>query len=64
MSKVHADKINTAINRCLDEICSLSDRSTAIAEFINKLRNDPRWSEWEIREVEEAALHTAELIGS
>jgi len=62
MSKAHADKINSAINRCLDEICNLPDRSAAIEDFVSRLRHDPRWLEWEVREVEEAVHHTAELI--
>jgi hypothetical protein len=64
MSQAHAEKINAAINRCLDEVCSFEDRTVAIGEFVRRLRNDPRWLDWEIDEVEEAVHHTAELIAS
>ena len=62
MSQAHAEKINAAINRCLDEICSFPEPSLVIADYVSRLRNDPHWQDWEVKEVEEAVHHTAELI--
>lgn len=62
MHEALADKINSAINRCLDEVCGSRVQPARITQFLAGLRSDPNWSDWEIQEVEEAVWHTAELI--
>lgn len=62
MAEALVQKINSAINHCLDEVCGTSDQAARISEFLSALRADPNWSEWEILEVEEAVRHTVELV--
>jgi hypothetical protein len=63
MSQIHAEKINSAINTCLDAVCDNDERTAVVENFLNELRHDPRWLDWEVQEVAEAVHHTADLIG-
>jgi hypothetical protein len=62
MNESLVEKINSAINQCLDEFYASRKQPASLARFIAGLRTDPNWEEWEVREVEEAVRHTAELI--
>ena len=63
MSQARAEKINSAINYCLDNFYEPYPNAAAISDYLAELRKDPRWLDWEVQEVEDAVSHTAELIG-
>jgi hypothetical protein len=50
----HPVKINTAIRECLDGLTPGASPIAHLAAFVERLRKDPCWTEYEVNEVETA----------
>jgi hypothetical protein len=48
----HPAKINSAIRECLDDLLPGLLPVAHLANFLERLRADPKWSEYEINEVD------------